>query len=41
MPSEQYRRKAFKLAGKQLALAGYRIGDTLNAVFNVTPPSSK
>ena len=36
MPSAQYRKKAFKLAESQLALAGYRLGETLNAVFGTT-----
>lgn len=35
MPSAQYRKNAFKLAESQLALAGYRLGETLNAVFGV------
>jgi len=39
MPSAQYRKNAFKLAEQQLALAGYRLGETLNAVFNVPPPT--
>lgn len=33
MPSAQYRKNAFELAESQLALAGYRLGETLNAVF--------
>ena len=33
MPSEKYRKNAFKLAESQLALAGYRLGETLNSVF--------
>lgn len=33
MPSAEYRKNAFKLAESQLALAGYRLGETLNAVF--------
>ena len=33
MPSTQYRKNAFALAETQLALAGYRLGETLNAVF--------
>lgn len=33
MPSEQYKKNAFKLAERQLALAGYRLGETLNNVF--------
>lgn len=39
MPTEQYKKNAFKLAERQLALAGYRLGETLNAVFNVPPPA--
>ncbi len=38
MPSEKYRKAAFILAEKQIALAGYRIGETLNSIFG-TPPS--
>jgi hypothetical protein len=41
MPSEQYKKKAFDLAERQLALAGYRLGETLNAVFSVPLPASK
>ncbi len=33
MPSAKYRKNAFKLAESQLALAGYRLGETLNSVF--------
>ncbi len=33
MPSTKYTDKAFKLAERQLALAGYRIGDTLEQIF--------
>lgn len=40
MPSERYKKNAFKLAERQLAMAGYRIGETFNAVFG-TPPASK
>ncbi len=40
MPSAQYRKNAFKLAEGQLALAGYRLGETLNAVFG-TPGTLK
>jgi hypothetical protein len=39
MPSDQYRKNAFKLAGERLALAGYRLGETLNSVFG-TPAAS-
>jgi hypothetical protein len=40
MPSEQYKKNAFKLAERQLALAGYRLGETLNSVFNSPPPAT-
>ncbi len=40
MPSSQYRQRAFRHAERQLALAGYRLGETLNAIFNVPPPST-
>ena len=33
MPSEKYKRNAFRVAERQLALAGYRLGETLNKVF--------
>ena len=33
MPSEKYKRRAFQVAERQLALAGYRLGETLNRVF--------
>lgn len=33
MPTDEYRRKAYRLAERQLALAGYRLGETLNNVF--------
>lgn len=36
MPSERYKKNAFKLAEGQLAIAGYRLGETLNAVFGMT-----
>jgi hypothetical protein len=36
MPTVQYKKRAFKLAEQQLALAGYRLGETLNAVFDAS-----
>ncbi|HEX6126964.1 MAG TPA: S1/P1 nuclease [Pyrinomonadaceae bacterium] len=36
MPSEKYKRNAFRVAERQLALAGYRLGETLNRVFAKT-----
>ena len=40
MPSEKYRKKAFATAERQIALAGYRIAETLNAIFAAPPPST-
>ena len=37
MPSTKYQKNAFKVAERQLTLAGYRLGDTLNAVFGAAP----
>ena len=40
MPSERYKRNAFRVSERQLAIAGYRLGETLNRVFGapvVTP----
>lgn len=36
MPSDKYKEKAFKIAEKRLALAGYRMGDLFNEVFGKT-----
>ena len=33
MPSENYKKQAFEIAEEQLALAGYRLGETLNQIF--------
>ncbi len=33
MPSENYRKMAFKIAEEQIALAGYRMGEMLNQIF--------
>ena len=33
MPSEKYKKRAFVVAQRRLALAGYRLGETLNRVF--------
>lgn len=38
MPSEKYRKKAFALSERQLALAGYRIGELLNNIFGAAAP---
>lgn len=32
-PSDKYRKNAFRISERQLALAGYRLGETLNRVF--------
>lgn len=33
MPSMKYRKNAYRVAERQLALAGYRLGETMNAIF--------
>ena len=35
-PSERYKRNAFRVAERQLAMAGYRLGETLNQIFTTT-----
>ena len=40
MPSEKYKKRAFQLAERQLALAGYRLADTLNRVFTTLPTAT-
>lgn len=37
-PSAKYRKNAFDLAERQLALAGYRMGELFNTVFGAAPP---
>ncbi len=32
-PSEKYKRNAFRVAERQIAVAGYRLGETLNRIF--------
>lgn len=39
MPSARYRRNAFTLAERQLALAGYRMGELFNSVFGTAAPA--
>ena len=41
MPSEKYRRNAFRVAERRLALAGYRLGETLNRVFSAPAVTAK
>ena len=36
MPSKKYRKRAFRTAQEQIALAGYRLGETLNDIFDHT-----
>ncbi len=38
-PSEKYKKNAFKLAERQLTLAGNRLGETLNAFFGTVTPA--
>jgi hypothetical protein len=43
MPSERYKKNAFQVAQRQLALAGYRLGETLNQIFGTptaAPPAA-
>lgn len=38
-PSTGYKRNAYRVAEQGLTLAGYRLGETMNAVFNTAAPS--
>lgn len=38
MPSKKYQKAAFALSEKQITLAGYRIADTFNSIFNTPAP---
>ncbi len=43
MPSDKYRKNAFEVSERQFAMAGYRLGETLNTIFGAptfTPVSS-
>lgn len=40
-PSEKYKKNAYKLAERQLAMAGYRMGELFNTVFGQTPAAAK
>jgi hypothetical protein len=40
MPPKKYRQRTFKIASEQLALAGYRLGDTLNRIFGKKTPDT-
>ena len=39
MPSEKYKKRAFEIAQEQLALAGYRMSETLNQIFANQEPT--
>jgi hypothetical protein len=39
-PSEKYKKNAFSVAEKQLAMAGYRMGELFNAVFGAPAPTT-
>jgi len=39
MPSEKYQKTAFATAERQIALAGYRLGETLNSIFGAPAPA--
>ena len=36
-PSAKYRKHAFQVAQRRLALAGYRMGETFNRIFGAAP----
>jgi len=40
MPSARYQKKAFETAERQIALAGYRIAETLNGIFGASASSA-
>jgi hypothetical protein len=40
MPSRKYQKNAFEVAERQIALAGYRIADTLNSIFGGPSPAA-
>jgi hypothetical protein len=40
MPSAKYKKNALRVAERQLALAGYRLADTLNQIFSAPPAAS-
>jgi hypothetical protein len=41
MPSEKYKKHAFEVAERQLALAGYRLAATFNQIFTTAPVAAK
>ena len=40
VPSAKYQKKAWEISQRQIALAGYRIADTLNSIFSTPTPAS-
>ena len=40
MPSKKYQKKTWAIAERQIALAGYRIADTLNSIFGAAAAAS-
>ena len=40
LPSKKYLKAAYELSDRQVALAGYRIAETLNNIFGAAPPAS-
>lgn len=40
MPSQQYKKKAFRLSEEQLTLAGYRMGEMFNSIFGGAAPTA-
>jgi hypothetical protein len=38
LPSDEYKKKAFEIAQRRIALAGYRMADEFNDAFGATPP---
>ncbi|HTH50667.1 MAG TPA: S1/P1 nuclease, partial [Pyrinomonadaceae bacterium] len=37
MPSDKYKKKAFEIAQRRMALAGYRMADLFNSAFAAPP----
>lgn len=37
MPTDKYRKNAFEVSERQFAMAGYRLGETLNRIFGAAP----
>jgi osmotically-inducible protein OsmY len=41
MPSEDYKKMAFETAQEQIALAGYRLGEMMNQIFDNQPTAAE